>query len=114
MAISEQDLETRIVELLRKITRVRESPIDARTELFRDLGIDGADAAELLDAYARQFHVDMTSFDFSSAFGPEAGPSLISLFRTIFGKKARRTAVSIGDLVAAARTGVWPRSGSNL
>ena len=43
------------------------------TTLFGALGLDGDDAAEFFETFSRQFEVDLSRFDRSTHFGPEAG-----------------------------------------
>src|SRR3954471_4410832 len=48
---------------------------EAQTQLGRDLGVDGADGWEFIEAFGPQFGVDISSFESARHFGPEAGPS---------------------------------------
>jgi acyl carrier protein len=75
-------------------------------ELGDDLGIDGDDAAELLGAFAEEFKVDLSAFDFDAHFGPEAG---FNPFVRIYGKAAGTLPVykplTVRALVVAAIEG---------
>jgi hypothetical protein len=82
----------------------REVVLDAT--LGDDLGIDGADAVELLQAFATAFKVDLGAFDYDRYFGPEAG---FSVFAWLFGKVTGRLPVykplTVRALVVAAMEG---------
>ncbi len=45
--------------------------LDARTRIFHDLGVDGDDGIEFLEAFADNFGVDMADCDPRRYFGPE-------------------------------------------
>lgn len=108
------DLERRVLEFVARERITRVGRLSLATTLLGDLGIDGDDAGDLLKAYASEFNVDLSDFDFFRHFGPEGlGCNFPivwahALFRT--GTPEQRvglTAISIGDLVQAARRGRW-------
>ncbi|MGD0345189.1 MAG: DUF1493 family protein [Terracidiphilus sp.] len=68
---------------------------------FYDLGIDGDDAAGLLDDFAERFEVDMTGFVDRLYYGPEASwiPFLPS--------RRRKRELTIDMLVRAAEAHRW-------
>lgn len=85
-----------------------------RTTIFGDLGVDGEDAAELMERFARRFHVDLTGYDHWRYFGPEGFNPVATLWvalRQLVGLSSEEAAgkdpLTIQDLVAAARTGRW-------
>lgn len=100
------DLETRVIALLKSALRVSE-PIDSNSELSRDFKIDGDDATEFLDLYAKEFDVDMSTFEFDTFFGPEAGPSPITLLLHLLRRRSRKIPIRVGDLILAAERKKW-------
>jgi hypothetical protein len=78
------------------------------TTVLQELGLDGDDAAELIEAYAAQLSVDMTGFDFHRHFQPEGGGCLFFLPELLLGRgRTGDEPLSIGDLVDAAVRGRW-------
>jgi acyl carrier protein len=96
-----------------------EAEITLETRLVEDLGIDGDDGDELLQAFAHEFGVDMSSMDPLNYFGDERtglpAPSLVPLasflipgFRASVRHATRgRRALSVRSLVASARARHW-------
>lgn len=71
-------------------------------DLFRDLGVDGDDATDLIDSYARTFQVDISHFDISRHFGPERPFSLLGvLIRCFSSKKKKVIPLTVRDLIRA-------------
>jgi hypothetical protein len=48
--------------------------VTPQSRILEDLGVDGTDAADLMDNFGKQFGVDLTSFQFGRHFGPEGIP----------------------------------------
>ena len=67
---------------------------------FYDMGIDGEDATELLEDFAESFEVDMSGFEPSAYYGPEAASILF------IGKRPRKS-LTVGLLVQAAQNRKW-------
>lgn len=67
-----------VLRALARKTGLSVEDIRPESRLFHDLGLGGDDAAELLDAFERDFTVDMSEFDFSTYFPSE--PNLFSIF----------------------------------
>ena len=79
-----------------------------QTRLLHDLGLDADDAEEFLDAFAREFHVDMSGFPFQRYFGSELDAGIRWCTRKIFGDRGvGKAALTLQDLAVAARTGKW-------
>lgn len=75
------------------------------SRLLQDLGIDGDDAAELLEKIGDECGVDFTGFDFERHFWPES--NIVNIF---FGPARVRDAkipIKVVDLVNAAGSGRW-------
>ena len=90
-------------------------PARPEDTLLADLGVDGMDAVELLDAFAQTFHVDMTEFQIDDYFSPEKPIGIVSLFimfRRLCGANPGAAAelkpLKVRHLVDAAAQGRWP------
>ena len=79
-------------------------PVDVVPEarLFEDLGISGDDAESLVVQFANRFQVDLKGFEFSRYFYGE--PHLCDLGAQ---KRSPKEPLTVAELVAAARRGVW-------
>ena len=111
--MAEQALLDQIVALVSRTSGVPADRIRPETRLAEDLGVDGDDADELLDAYARRFGVDLAAFEFSRYFGEE--PNLMAFahwVRDLWRGDARPTRpLTIAMLAAAAERGRWVEDG---
>ena len=90
--------------------KVKREKLSETTRLAQDLGLDGDDAAEFMEKFSETFNVDLTSFDFSRYFGPEAGFNpFYSLYLLLFNrKKLRQDPLTLRDLAEAVRNNRWP------
>ena len=83
------------------------------TTLFGDLGIDGDDAWDFIEAFHEEFQTDMRGFNYSTHFGPEGCFPPVAIFYWIRGlavgrhKAAGLVPVTVRDLVEAAARGKW-------
>lgn len=93
----------------------RPDRLRSATRLEEDLGMTGDDAAEFLEAFARQFEVDLAALEFHKHFGPESGPVVFWPRRLAEELKDwGHFPVTIGHLVAVAAARRWtcpPRQG---
>jgi acyl carrier protein len=141
-------VEVEVVELVSQQLDIPTSGISRTSRLLEDLGVDGDDAVELIDAFAARFSPDLEPLGrhWSRHFGPEgwsfpdrrlnyamfAGLGLFAaasaglapgltfplavviivgaiVTGVIAGRKAPpMLPVTVGDLIEAAETGVWP------
>ena len=113
------DLVDRVAEFVARETGTSRGSIATGTIMEDDLGCTGMDAAALMDAFAREFNVDMEGFRFESHFGPEgSGPELLILlplvllarllgFRWL--ESSSPEPISVGHLAAVASRGKWFR-----
>jgi acyl carrier protein len=62
-----------VLSLVADYTGCRREQLNLDTALNQDLGVDGDDACELLDAFAKKFGVDLSRFHYDRYFGSEAG-----------------------------------------
>src|SRR5690242_10606973 len=90
MSAIRSELEAHVIRFLRERTGTRRTKITGSTELFRDLGVDGDDARELLDAFEQEFLVNMSGCKFDSFFGPEAGAAPITLIKSMMSSQHER------------------------
>lgn len=77
-----------------------------RTTRLEDTGMDGDDAVEFLQAYKREFGVDLTAFRFYHHFGPEGCNPFWLVVRPWWARVAHLP-LTVGDLEDAARAGSW-------
>ena len=111
------DLVQRIIAFVANETRANPKRIGLDTTLFGDLGVDGEDGRELIEAFGKEFSVDVSSFRHSRHFGPEGGGCLFAavpylllthVFRADHHSLAGVTPIRVSDLVTAAETHRWP------
>ncbi|HBF07996.1 MAG TPA: hypothetical protein DHW71_06870 [Gammaproteobacteria bacterium] len=77
------------------------------TRVNHDLGLDGDDALEFMQAYAETFNVDLTNFAFKSYFGEEKGINPVALIRYLL-KGSELKPLTIEMLMDASISKVWP------
>ncbi len=80
-------LEEAVKDFVAKHAGAGAEMLQLQTTLFGDLGVDGDDGPRLIEAFAKEFDVDISGFNPSDHFGPEAGPFplcfVIQLFRRL-------------------------------
>lgn len=96
--MADDSLYDRIVSFLKKETMVRNVNFNRYTQIERDLGVTGDDAAELIEAFAQEFRVDLTHFTFHDYFGPEG----TDVFCDFPDSKSRKK-LNIADLEEAVK-----------
>jgi len=99
-------------EQIRKFARraAERCPLDLcpETRLLHDMGLDGDDADEFLQAFAREFSVDMDRFPFQRYFGTEIDAGIRWCTRKLFGDRGvEKLPLTLQDLAVAARAGRW-------
>lgn len=114
-----RSLEDSVIDFVADFTAAKRTRISLQTTLFGDLGIDGADGWELIEAFGRKFDVDIATFRPERHFGPEGLPiyAPLALIWWLITWPWRRPeapeasaglqAIRISDLVVAARTRKW-------
>lgn len=105
---SDTELEQRVIIFFCNHTGAKTSTLDLNSRLFHDLGIDGEDALELLDAFSKKFDVDVSQFPFSEYFGNEGAISPLDLVLKLLGKSPYndKKFLSVSDLINAVKLGV--------
>ena len=99
----------RIRHLAAKQMGVNEEKLTADMRLGADLGMDGDDAYEFLQAFWTEFGVDMTDFPYDEYFGPESGFIFFNfVYYLLFRRdKLRLKELTFRELVRAAEAKRW-------
>ena len=110
------NLESRVKAFVARESGTEPERLTLGTTIFGDLGTDGADGWELIEAFGKEFEVDLAGFDPSKHFGPEQGCSpftiVIWFIEEFLRKKdahevAGLSPITIRDLIAAAENKRW-------
>ncbi|MDH4226250.1 MAG: DUF1493 family protein [Deltaproteobacteria bacterium] len=104
------DIYEKCVNFLDDVLGIEKDKISPNTRINYDLGVDGDDGIELMDAFFERFSVQPGDFSYAKYFGPEAGANLFSLIDSmlnIFHLRQREGAITVQDLVDAIREGRW-------
>ena len=113
------DLDSNVMNFVAEFTGVRRQRLSPVSTLLGDLGVDGADGWELIEAFGEKFHVDLSSFRADQHFGPEGLPiytPFLGLWWLVsFPFREKQTpeersglrAIRITDLVEAAKGRRW-------
>jgi acyl carrier protein len=99
----------RVVRFLSRELHVKELELKPETRLKQDLRLDGADAVELLEKFAKQFGVDMSACQLTRHFGPESSDPLRWLWFVI--SRKRWVPITVADLVRSAQNRRWTCAG---
>lgn len=91
------------------------SGLSAETSINDDLGMDGDDGLEFMEAFSRRFAVDLAAFPYDNYFGVEASATPISLIasalrRLTTGKWTTLSPLTVRQLAEAAENGRWEPS----
>ncbi len=79
--------------------------LQRETRLEQDLGITGDEAYEFIDAFSKQFGIDVTNFRFDNYFELEGDwilPAFVSFFRGK--KKEEKMVLTLGELEKAVES----------
>jgi hypothetical protein len=102
------ELERRVMAAVADQTCCPLSQLSPQTDLFRDLGVDGEDASDLLLRLGKEFEIDLENVRFDRHFGAEGFNPLALLLPGWWRWRRERIPVTIADLIEAARTRTWP------
>ena len=104
-------IEQQVVEFVQDFTK--QKPVYPSQTLWRDLGIDGDDATEFLEEFAKRFNVDMTHCT-EKFFGSE-GWNIFAFYQWIRYfltkdkyKTSNLKSLSVQMLIDAAKSRRWP------
>ena len=103
---SEQTLYNRILDFVSSETRTRKH-LSGKTDIARDVGVDGDEAEEFMLKFQSEFDVDLSNFRFDRYFGGE-GFMLIPFIKSLLGKGEVREPLTISLLFDAAKHRRWP------
>ena len=102
------ELSEPLVTFLRKELRLPSSPLSATTRLLQDLGVDGDDGVELIQRFGQRFDVDLSEFQPSRHFGPEAGGNpLIWVWWVLSRRWPKFVPITLADLEISLRQRRW-------
>ena len=104
----EEQLIKEIIAFVGGESGIDERDLHLESRLFHDLGIDGADAYDLLDKYSLKYNVSLGELPHHDCFNVETGISLIAILKRVFGKTymSSKEPLTIFDLVEGVKTGV--------
>lgn len=77
---SHRELEIRLTAWIAGFLRAHLKDVSLSSKINFDLGVDGTDGADLIQAFGEEFTVDVSNFPRSKYFGPEAGLNPLWLF----------------------------------
>ena len=108
-----RELLKEVKDFVAKVWDEPKNGLSAETSVNDDLGMDGDDGVEFMQAFGERFAVDLTSFPYDKYFGPEAGPTPLSLVKAIIlrvttGKWTDLVPLRLSDLTEAAERRRWP------
>ena len=83
---------------LEAILGVKKGRINPKTKINGSLGVDGADADELLMALNNKYNLKIIEFDYDQYFGPELGYTPIWSEILRFGMGRRTKALTVEEL----------------
>ena len=101
-----------VIAFVAEYCEVPKSRLSAETSINIDLGMDGDDGVEFMQAFSRRFAVDLVTFKHDNYFGPEAAATPISIIammmrRLTTGEWTNRTPLTLRQLAVAAENGSW-------
>jgi hypothetical protein len=104
------EIEERVFSLIEGVTGLRAQELRANPNLQLNSTIDGDDAMELMDSFAREFSVDMKTYSHDHYFGREGIRDPISTIVGWFKKSSDSgyRPLTARDLVSAAMAKQWP------
>jgi hypothetical protein len=106
------DLLDEVIAFIAEYWAVPKSRLSAETSINNDLGMDGDDGLEFMQAFSRRFAVDLGTFPYDNYFGDEAAATPISLFSLTVrwlatGKSTTLSPLTLRQLALAAENGSW-------
>ena len=103
-------VERRVIAFLARVTGADGAEITGSTRLIQDLGVDGADADELIRDFSDEFKVSLAGYRHEEFFGPEGAFFPVMLLLPSWWRRRRsRNELTVSDLVRWATCGqLWP------
>lgn len=102
VSVKGTDIESKVIGFVSDELKIDKSKLDYDTRLFHDLGVDGDDAIELIEGFARKFDVNVAGFPYEKYFGLEVSFSPFSIISRLLGKQRKFQPLCVSDLVNAA------------
>jgi len=108
-------VEKDVLHFVSKQCGVKESKLNIKTELRKDLGVTGLEAVDFFTAFDNEFYVDFSGFQIDRHFEGEAHGLLfpLGLLQWVYYKVFEKDHVddlipiTIGDLVESVRKKRW-------
>ncbi|WP_316205374.1 DUF1493 family protein [Bradyrhizobium sp. SZCCHNS3004] len=105
---NEGEICNRVMSFLMRETRTK-TLLSNDTDIARDLGVDGDDAAEMIQRFQHEFGIEMSEFEFDRYFGRE-GFSLIGFLKNLLLSHPNKKPLTIKMLCDVAKKGRWPKA----
>jgi acyl carrier protein len=101
------EINDKVIKFVSNQTGIKENKLMLDSSIFHDLGVDGEDALELLNAFSKEFNVDISTFPLLDYFGNEGTLSLIGLIKRLSSMDMReqKKKLTIDDLIDSAKQG---------
>jgi hypothetical protein len=103
------NLEEQVKQFVAQYLSVKPDRLQPGIRIGHDLGVDGDDGEEFIQAFGERFGVDLSDFRFDQHFGPEGGANPLGCLWYLLVPRChpRFVPITISDLVEAARKGQW-------
>lgn len=101
------EIQERVRSFVAEQLGVRKERLRAESRLLEDFGADGDDFEELIEAFGREFEVDLTGYRWDRHHGPEGFVPSVP-FRRPHREKATQIPITVSLLAEAAILGRWP------
>jgi hypothetical protein len=107
--VGARNVETAVIAFVAAELNEKEERLRLTTRLWHDLGVDGDDADEFMQAFAERFAVDLTGFEFERHFSDDGGLNPLAYLWTKWRNPSRlkRVPITLEDLVEAAHLKRW-------
>lgn len=98
--------EVKIIEVfLSEETGISIDDISIKSDLLKDLGVDGDDAVELIVKFGEKFGVDIKKFNYQDYFGPECAFFPLFFLMPSWWKRKHMKSLTVSDLIDAVKKG---------
>jgi hypothetical protein len=97
----------RIKEFVCQYLKVNKKKVNQNTRIEEDLGCTGDDARELIEAFSKEFSIDLRGFKFDAYFDEESSDIFEAVADHLLNKKKAKKSIRLYDMVEAARNGKW-------
>jgi len=104
--MNDAEVLSRIRELLATHAGVPAATVSAETRVWEDLKLYGDDVSELVNAFGKQFNVDLSGYRWYHHTGPE-GCNPLWLVRKPWWERKTKIPIAVSDLVESTRLGKW-------